>query len=164
MIYDVEKRLAAVHNELRALKVHSGLVYSQLLLPENSPVQSYSGKVSLSGSGTGPVGRIRFRFSRSDGVLDPPLVDFASEVEISPTYQQYAEDNGFTFYANDLSYLTPLETDVYIGELGDGFVDFYVDFDRYLQTAFFSLNSLDVKVTVQAMANVKGTLSVEKVI
>ena len=164
MIYDVEKRLAAVHNELKAQKVYSGLVYSQLLLPENNPVQSYSGTASLSGSGTDPIARLRFRFIRDDGLLDPPLVAFAVDTSISPTYQQFAESYGFTFEANDLSYFSIFETSSYIAELGDGYVDFYVDFDSFLRGMFFSLNNLSVSVTVQATANVKGTLTVERLI
>lgn len=164
MIYDVEKRLAAVHNELKAQKVYSGLTYSQLLLPQNNPVESYSGTASLSDSGDGPVARLRFRFTRSDGVDEPPLVDFAATTTLSPTYKEFAESYGFSFTANDLSYLDLIGVFAYIGELGDGFVDFYVDFDSYLRSAFFSLNSIEISARVQAMANVKGTLVVERVI
>lgn len=164
MIYDVEKRITAIHNELKAQKVYSGLTYSQLLLPENNPTQSYSGTASLSGSGDDPVARLRFRFTRADGIIDPPMVDFAMQVGLNPTYQQFAEDYGFVFNVNDLSYLTYTEAEGYIAELGDGYVDFYVDFDRFLSTQFFSLNTIGISATVQAIANVKGTLTVERLI
>ena len=164
MIYDVEKRLAAVHNELKAQKVYSGITYSQLLLPENNPVESYSGSISLSGGGTGPLARLRFRFTRLDGSLDTPLVDFASRVSISPTYKEFAEANSFVFSKGDLSYTTILGVNTYIGELGDGYTDFYVDFEQDLAFYYFSLSNLSVSVQVQAMANIKGTLIVTRTI
>lgn len=164
MIYDVENRLAKLHNELKAQKVYSGITYSQLLLPENTPSKSYSGTADLSGSGTDPVARLRFRFTRTDGINEPPLVDFTLQVSISPTYKSFAESYGFVFNANDLSYFTYTNVDGYINEIGDGYVDFYVDFNSYLRSMFFSLSSLSFSVTVQAIANVMGTLVVEKLI
>ena len=127
-------------------------------------MQSYSGTASLSGSGTDPVARLRFRFSRDDGIMEPPLVTFTTDATLNPSYKEFAEDNGFVFNANDLSYLTSIDVNAYIAELGDGYVDFYVDFDSYLRTEFFSLNSIGISATVRAIANVKGNLVVERLI
>ena len=163
MIPDVQLRLVKARNELKAQKVYSGLAYSQLLLPENTPQLSYSGTASLSGSGI--VARLRFRFTRTDGLVDAPMINFTTSTTLSPTYKQFAEANGFTFsVANDLSYIDTLNANGYIGELGDGYVDLYVDFDDYIRKDFFSLNSIAFSAEVQAIANVAGNLTVERLI
>ena len=164
MIGDVEQRLVRTRNELKAQKVYSGLTYSQLLLPENTPQLSYSGTASLSGSGTTPIARLRFRFTRSDGLIKQPMINFAYNASVSPTYKSFAEANGFVFDADDLDYIDITEINGYIKELGDGYTDFYVDFGSYFRKMFFSLNSLDFSVRVQAITNVKGTLNIERLI
>lgn len=161
---NISNRLVKSRNELRAQKVYSGLVYSNLLLPENTPSISYSETVSLSGSGTTPVARLRFRFTRTDGLIDTPMINFTVTTNLSPTYKQFAESNGFTFVANDLSYLTTLKGIGYIAELGDGYVDYYVDFSSDIRGDFFSLNTITISASVQAISNVVGTLSVERLI
>lgn len=160
----VQQRMVALRNELKAQKVYSGLSYSQLLLPENTPQESYTGTASLSGSGSDPVARIRFRFTRTDGSVDPPLVSFTLDANLNPTYQQFAEANGFSFTANDLSYLTTTDIVGYIAQLGDGFVDYYVDYDSGIRSDFFSLDSIGISATVQAIANVEGSLVVGRLI
>lgn len=163
MISDVQLRLVKARNELKAQKVYSGLAYSQLLLPENTPQLSYSGTASLSGSGV--VARVRFRFTRTDGLSDTPMINFTTSTTLSPTYRQFAEANGFTFStAYDLSYIDTLYANGYIGHLGDGYVDWYVDFDELIRRDFFSLNSIAFSVQVQAIANVAGNLVVERLI
>ena len=162
MVLDVQNKVTRLRNEIKAQKVFSGLTYSQLLLPENTPSLSYSETVSLSGSG--PVARIRFRFTRTDGLIDPPFINFAYTGSISPTYKSFAESNGFSFSAHDLSYIDRNNISGYIATVGDGYVDFYVEFNSYLRRMFFSRNSLDIAVTCQAIANVAGTLSVEKIV
>ena len=159
---DAQQKIVELRNELKAQKVFSGLTYSQLLLPANTPQQSYNDTVSLSGSGL--VARIRFRFTRSDGLVDAPMINFAYTASISPTYKSFAESYGFSFSADDLSYIETSRTSGYIYDLGDGYVDFVVDFNSSLRTIFFSLNSLSISVTCQAIANVQGTLSVERII
>lgn len=162
MVLDVQNRVTKLSNEVRAQKVYSGLTYSQLLLPENNPTQSYSGTASLSGSG--PVARIRFRFTRTDGLTAPPMINFAYTASISPTYKAFAESYGFSFSADDLTYIDTTNVGGYIADLGDGYVDYYVEFNAYLRNMFFSRDSLSISVTCQAIANVEGTLSVERLI
>lgn len=164
MIGDIQTRMAKANNELKALKVYSGLSYSSLLLPENIPEQSYSGTASLGGSSDDMVARLRFRFTRTDGLIDPPLINFTIDASITPDYQTYAEDYGFVFSSGNLSYSTDFLITGYIYELGDGYVDYYVDYDGDLSTYYPYLNSIDFSVRVQALANVRGTLSVERLI
>ena len=162
MVMDVQNKVTQLRNEVKAQKVFSGLTYSQLLLPENTPTQSYSATVSLSGSG--PVARIRFKFTRTDGINEPPLINFAYSASISPTYRAFAESYGFSFSANDLSYIDRSAISGYIGELGDGYVDFLVEFDSSLRSMFFSRSDLGIAITCQAIANIRGNLTAERVI
>lgn len=162
MVMDVQNKVTQLRNEVKAQKVFSGLTYSQLLLPENTPTQSYSGTASLSGSG--PVAKIRFRFTRTDGINEPPMINFAYSASISPTYRAFAESYGFSFSANDLSYIDRRQVSGYIASLGDEYVDYYVEFSEYLRDIFFSRSDLGISVTCQAIANVKGTLVVERIV
>lgn len=162
MVLDVQNKVTKLRNEVRSQKVFSGLTYSQLLLPENTPTVTFSDTVSLSGSG--PVAKIRFRFTRTDGLLSTPFINFAYSGSISPTYKSFAESYGFSFSANDLSYIDRARMSGYISDLGDGYVDYCVEFSSYLRDIFFSRNSLNISVTCQAIANVQGTLSVERIV
>lgn len=161
---DTQQKIVELRNELQAQKVYSGLAYSSLLLPENTPTRTFTDTVSLSGSGSGPIARIRFRFIRTDGLLDPPLINFAYSASYSPTYKQFAESNGFSFSANDLDYITLLDISGYIAELGDGYVDYYVEYSRSIKNRLFSLNSISISVEVQAIVAVNGRLEVERLI
>lgn len=163
MVGDVQQRIVKLHNELKAQKVFSGLAYSQLLLPENTPTLSYSGTASLSGSGYDPVAKIRFRFTRSDGLLDVPAVNFAYDCVTSPTYAEFVRGKGFTLSGDDLGYYDQWDISGYVDEVGDGYVDFMVELQSTVRDAFFSLNSIDFSITCQAIANVYGTLTVERV-
>lgn len=163
MISDVQLRLVKARNELKAQKVYSGLAYSQLLLPENTPQQSYSGTASLSGSGK-PLARLRFRFRRTDGLIDPPMINFAFTANYSPEYDDFVRSKGFTISGDDLGYFNWREVDGYIAELGDAYVDFYVDFSSSIRDDLFSVNSISFSVNCQAISNVNGTLEVERLV
>ena len=161
---NAQSRLVSIRNELKAQKSYSGIAYSRLLMPENTPSQTYSGSIGLSGSGNGPLARVRFRFTRTDGLTDPPLVNFAFTASISPTYAEFTRSAGFDFTGNDLDYINSRQISGYIGATGDSTVDFYVDYSRGLSSMFFSINSLGTFINCQAIANVKGTLIEERII
>lgn len=163
MIYDVEKRIVKLRNEIKAQKVGSGLTYSQLLMPSNTPQLSYTGTATWNNSTESPIARVRFRFIRTDGLNDPPLINFTHNSTISPTYKEYAIANGFTFTPTiDMSYFDSSNIEGYIGGVGDGYIDFYVDYGLHFRNMFFSLNSLQISTTCQAIANVYGYLTVER--
>ena len=164
MIADTQQRIAKVRNEVKAQKVKSGLAYSQLLMPENTPSRSYTGTISLSSSGTGPIARVRFRFVRDDGLLDPPLINFAFTASISPAYKEFVESHGFSISGNDLDYFNWWMVSGYIGEIGDTYVDYYVDVKRNVKNNFFSLSTMSFTVTCEAIANVRGVLIEDRII
>lgn len=160
----VQQKIVELRNELQAQKVYSGLSYSQLLYPENTPSLSYTGTASLSGSGETPVARIRFRFTRTDGINETPLVNFAYDASYSPSYKQFAEDNGWTFTGQDFSFFERDDISGYISGSGDNYVDFFVDYNYTIRSALFSLSSIGISISCQAIVAVNGTLSVERII
>lgn len=165
MITGAEKQIATLRNEIMSQKVASGLAFSSLLLPENTPTASYEGTASVSGIDQfTPVARLRFRFTRSDGLIDPPLINFAFSTNFEPSYKSFVESKGFTISGPDLGYFDWLYVSGYIAELGDSYIDFYVDFEGVIRDYYFSVGSISFQVTCQAISNVKGGLVVERLI
>lgn len=164
MLQNTQQRIVALKNELKSQKTASGLAFSQLLMPENTPTQSYSGTASTSGGAGNPVARVRFRFERTDGLIEPPMINFAYDATFSPDYKQFASGYGWTFSGAEDAFLPQDWVAGYIAELGDGYVDFYVDFTSDIRTDFFSLQNISLSTTCQAITNVKGILWVERII
>lgn len=160
----VQQKIVGLRNELKAQKVFSGLAYSQLLYPENTPSQTYTSTANLSGSGETPVARVRFRFTRTDGINETPLVNFAFNASYSPSYKQFAESYGWSFTGNNFDFFEKEDIYGYISGSGDNYVDFYVDYNYTIREALFSLSSIGISVTCQAIVAVNGILSVERVI
>jgi hypothetical protein len=164
MINNLQQRIVTLRNEIQSQKTFSGLTYSRLLLPENAPTQTYSGRASLTGSGSTPVAEVRFRFTRTDGLTDTPAINFAFSSTISPTYVDFVRSKGFTISGNELAFFDQWTTAGFTREVGDGFVDFIVAIQPDTREAFFSLDYLDFSITCQAITNVYGTLTVERII
>lgn len=164
MIGDVQQKIVKLRNELQAQKVSAGVSYSQLLMPENTPTLDYSGSASWTSSTTGLIARIRYRFTRTDGLMDPPFINFAYNADYSPTYKEFAIANGFSFSQGNVSYFDYRDIEAYIYAVGDGYVDFYIDWKNSIKNALFSLNSVTITASCQAISNVYGTLSVERLI
>ena len=160
----VQQKIVELRNELKAQKVFSGLAYSQLLYPENTPSQTYTSSANLSGSGETPVARIRFRFTRTDGINETPLVNFAYDASYSPSYKQFAESYGWSFTGNNFDFFEKEDISGYISGTGDNYVDFFIDFNYTIRDALFSLSSIGISATCQAIVAVNGILSVERII
>lgn len=163
MITDVERRIVKLRNELKAQKVSAGITYSQLLMPSNTPELEYTGTANWNSSTTFPIARVRFRFIRTDGLTDPPLVNFTHNSTYSPTYKKFAQDNGFVISPDiDMSFFDNENIEGYIGAVGDGYVDFYVDYGTAIRNQLFSLSSIQIATTCQVISNVQGYLTVER--
>lgn len=160
----VQQKIVELRNELQSQKVYSGLAYSQLLYPENTPSQTYTSTASLSGSGQTPVARIRFRFIRTDNINETPMVNFAYNASYTPSYKKFAENNGWSFSGQNFDSFERYDISGYISGVGDNYVDFFVDFNYTIRSALFSLNSISISVTCQAIVAVNGTLEVERII
>lgn len=160
----VQQKIVELRNELKAQKVFSGLAYSQLLYPENTPSQTYTSTANLSGSGETPVARVRFRFTRTDGINETPLVNFAYDASYSPSYKQFAESYGWSFTGNNFDFFEKEDISGYISGTGDNYVDFFIDFNYTIRDALFSLSSIGISTTCQAIVAVNGILSVERII
>ena len=160
---DAQRRLVAIRNELKAQKVAGELAYSQLLLPENAPSVSYSGTVAELSS-TYTYARCRVRFTRSDGVNETPVVDFAYNFQFSPNYVEYMATQEVTITGDDTGDTDETCYAGYVAGAGSNYVDFYVDIPADISMTFYGFTSLNFSFTVQAIAMVSGTLTVERLI
>lgn len=163
MINDVQNRLMRIRNELKSQKTYSPLAYSSLLLPENTPELSYSGSFSTS-SGNTPLARVCFRFTRTDGILEPPMINFAFSVDFSPTYKSFLESLNVPVSGDDLGYFDWIQASGYIDSMDENYVDFYIDFSSDIAAYYYTVNSISFNVTCQAIVNAIGVLSVERII
>ena len=160
----VQARLVRIRNELKAQKVASGLAFSSLLMPENNPTATWSGSISFASTGADNIlARIRFRFARTAG-SDAPMVNFTIATELSPKYASYIATQGLTVTGDDVDYVDEQSITSYVADSGDGWVDYYVDFDTTLLNNFYTLTAINATVTVTAVAMVAGTLTTERII
>lgn len=165
MITSTEKRIVNLRNEVKALKVASELAYSQLLMPENTPSVSYSGTVtSASVPRYATLARCKVRFTRSDGSLDVPFVNFTLNFRFSPTYTQFMASWGIIVEGNDTEFSDEQVYDGYIAGSGPGYVDYYVDISTDIVLLFDPFTSIDFSFEVEAISMVSGTLTVERVV
>lgn len=163
MISDVEMRLVRARNEVKAQKVATELAYSSILWPENAATANWSGSIALE-LHDDKVARFRVRFTRTDGVSGTPYVDFAQNVTFSPTYQQYSQSIGCTVTGNDVGYVDDQNYTGYVAKAGSNYVDYYIDFVRDLISNYFSLSSINVTISAQAVAMVSGTLTITRLV
>lgn len=163
MINMLEQRIIKARNELKAQKVAMELAYSSVLWPENAATASWSGSLTLQLSGD-VVARFRVRFMRTDGSEGTPFVDFAQNVTFSPTYLEFSASQGWTVTGNDTGYVDDQNYTGYIAGSGDGYVDYYIDFQRDLMSNYFALSSVDVTISAEAVSMTKGTLTIVRLI
>lgn len=164
MIGDMEQRLIRLRNELKAQKVASELAYSSILWPANTPQQSWTGTITFPQSPQNVIARLRVRFTRTDGVSGAPFVDFAQNVTYTPTYYDYSVSQGWTVTGNDINYVDDQAYTGYIAAAGSNYVDYYVDFLRDLESNYFTLNSVQVTLNVEAISMVEGSLTITRLI
>ena len=164
MISDVEQRIVKARNELKAQKVATELAYSSVLFPENTPRATWSGTINFPAQTNDVIARFRVRFMRSDGGDGAPFVDFAQNVSFSPTYLEFSASQGWTVTGNDVNYVDDQNYTGYVAGAGDDYVDYYIDFLRDLQANYFTLSSVNVGITVEAISMVKGNLTITRLI
>lgn len=163
MIKDLQSRIIACNNELKAQKVAQELAYSSILWPDNTPTEIWTGSVALQLSGS-IVARFLVRFRRTDGVSGAPFVDFAQIVKFTPTYKAYTQSLGWTVTGNDLSYVDDQNYTGYFVGTGADYVDYYIDFTRDLIANYYTLNSINIEIEVQAIAMVQGNLTITRLV
>lgn len=165
MNHDVEKRIVALRNEVKAQKVARELAYSQLLMPENTPSISYSGTATVQGQERfDTLARCRVRFTRTDGKQGAPFVNFPFSFAFSPTYREFEQSVGNTVTGDDVDFVDEQCYVGYVAGAGPNYVDFYIDVTTEVVLNWTPFTSIDFSFTVEAISNVPGTLSVERIL
>lgn len=159
------KRLLAIEDELRAQKSAGPFNGGALNVPSMSPEQTWSGFVSNSNNQV--TARWVATFTRSDGIDEPPMVDFAWDFSLGKTYYQDMVDDP-AGYATSVSGRDKRAIDEskfidYPQEVGPNFVKWSVDINPD-QWWYYSASGTTVNLTVQAISTVIGTLALVRVI
>ena len=165
MITDTEQRIVNIRNEIQAQKTAQELAYSQLLMPENTPSATYSGTITSGAEERyDTMARVRARFTRSDGVDEPPFVNFPFSLTFIPSYKDFVAQWGEQVTGDDVDFADEQCYIGYVAGTGSNYVDFYIDIPTEIVMTFAPFTSLDFTVTVEAVANVAGTLSMTRLL
>lgn len=150
-----------IDNELKALKGSTPLNAGALAFPEQTPTQSYTASINTS-SQDYVVARLAATFTRTDGQLTTPLVDFAYDLTVSPTYVQYMATQGVTITGNDPNAMVDFFIRGYEAATTENSVTFYIDALNAI--APYAGSSATLTVTVAALSTVEGNLTIERLI
>lgn len=157
----VESRLVKIENELKALKQTTPVSVGALQFPESAPLQTYTGSIDTS-SQNYVIARIEATFTRSDGLQITPMVDFAFDIGVSPTYQQYMQSINVTITGNDPNVMTEFYVVAYEASTGFDSVTYYIDVLNAI--APYAGATAILTTTVQAVSTVAGTLTLTRTI
>lgn len=157
----VQTLIRRIKDELQALKVATPLNLGQLKFPDQAPTASYSGSIDTSGQDY-VIARIVATFTRSDGATTTPLVDFAFNYTISPTYQEFMASQGITITGNDPNVQSEFFIRGYENSTTDNSVTFNIDILN--AAAGFVGQSATLGVTVEAISTVQGNLTIRRTI
>ena len=156
-----ETELKQIQNELQALKASMPLNFGQLTHPSSAPSVSYSGEINTASSDL-IICRLELTFARTDGETDPPLVDFAFSMGVSPTYAQYLASLGVSFSANDGTDYEDFYINGYVANAGNGSVVFDIDIKNAVAPWGSSPKTLTINAS--AYSTVPGTLTLRRTI
>lgn len=157
----VESRLAGLENELKALKQYAPVSIGALQYPDQTPTESYSGNFDTGGVDL-VVARLAATFTRSDGSQTTPLVDFAFETSITPTYQDYMRDRGVEITGLDPNEAGEFFVHCYEAGTTDDSVTVFIDVLNAI--APYAGATATLSATVQAISPVNGNLTLVRVI
>lgn len=157
----VQTLVRKIKNELNALKVATPLNLGQLIFTDQTPSASYTGSFNTQSSSY-VAARFAATFTRTDGVLLPPLVDFAYNYSVNPTYTEYMAGNGITITGNDPNVAAEFYVRGYEYSASGSSVIFYIDILNAI--APYSGASASVSVNVSALSTVEGTLTLTRLI
>lgn len=158
---NTEARLIAMENELRALKQTAPMAIGMLQYPDTNPTASYSGTVDTTGAGT-VLARIEATFTRSDGLQITPMVDFAFDFSVSPTYTENRLTIGLQVTGDDPNCNVEGYIAQYEAKTTQDSVTFNVDVLDVI--APYTSGTATIDLQVQAISPVAGTLTLMRTI
>ena len=156
-----EAYIMRLESELKALKQTTPISLGALKFPDSTPTSSYSGSVNTA-SQDYVIARIEAKFTRSDGEQIAPMVDFAFDVSVSPTYTQYMATQGITITGNDPNAMTEFYVRGYEQASGPDYVIFNIDVLNAI--APYAGATATIAVDVQALSPIVGTLTLTRTI
>ena len=157
----VQTLIKRIDNELKALKTATPLNFGALNFPDQTPQETYTGSINTS-SQDYVVARIAATFTRSDSEPTTPLVDFAFDMSVSPTYVEYMATQGVTITGNDPNAMHDFFIRGYEAETTNNSVTFYIDIINAI--APYAGATATLTVTVEAISPVEGTLTLTRII
>lgn len=161
---NVQARIVAIRNELAAQKQASKLAYGQLTSTNLTPTAHWQGDVDTN-TPLEPWGRVaefRARFTRTDGVSSPPIVDFAYSASASPTAIEILRQQGHTITADDIEALYEGGMSGWVSNIGENYVDFAVSLESSSLVAR-NTGTVGVSIDVVAISPIRGELTIERV-
>lgn len=162
---NVQFRLNKIRNEQRAQKVASTLNYGNLILPSSTPSASYSGTVTNTvDTATGVNARWIATFTRSDGIVKTPQVDFPWDYTLDRGYYDDQLASGWVTSATgrDKRAIDELPFKEGMYELGSNYVKWRIDIAG--SWFYVATNGTGVHLTAQAVSMVPGTLTLVRVV
>lgn len=158
---NTEIRLSQLEREIQALKSYSAPVLGQLRYPDTAPTASYHGQIDTSLQQL-IIARLEATFTRGDGNTESPLVDFAFNMHVSPTFADYMASIGITVTGNDTTAYEDFYINGYITSVGPGSITFAIEVKNAIAPWGTATKNLDVDV--QAISTVAGTLTLTRTI
>lgn len=164
----VEHRLVQIRNEMYAQKAYSKLNYGALSNAINTPTANWSGWVNNNESVIDSVAAsFIVRFTRTDGVKIPPLVDFAydfvqSKYAVQDMLDTPTEQGRIS--AIEIVDRYALDEFYYSGKIiesGENYVNFRIDISSLFH--IISQNGANISITVEAISPVEGVITIERV-
>lgn len=162
---NVTKQLLAIENEQRAQKVVSTLNYGQLVKPQNTPTQTWSGTVTNAfDTNAGVNARWIATFTRTDGVNLAPYVVFPYEYILGRgMYEDYLAAGMISAVSGrDKKAVDEYNFFDELLEIGPNYVKWKIEIDN--QYYYYATDGTSVNLTVQAISMVPGTLTLTRVI
>ena len=157
----VESRITSLENELKALKQTAPVSMGALRFPASAPTATYTGSIDTS-SQNYVVARIEATFTRSDGLQVAPLVDFAFDISVSPTYQEYMASINVVISGDDPNVQEEFYVTSYEASTGNDSVTYNIDVLNAI--APYAGSAATITTTVQAISTVEGTLTLTRTI
>lgn len=161
MIQSVERLIAIIRNELRALKASSPLSIGALKFPEQTPTDTYNGTVDTTTQNY-VAARIAATFTRTDGETSTPLVDFAFDYALNPNYVGAMVTQNVTITGSDPNAPSEIYIRGYVASTTATSVTYYIDILNAV--VGLALSNVALSLNVQAISTVNGALGLERLI
>lgn len=158
---DTSRRLLAIQDEQRAQKASTVLNYGQLNMPDSIPQATWYGYVAATSADL--AASWVAKFTRSDGVGQPPYVEFPWTFNLE---QWFYDDPAFVGPGKSVTGRDKRAVDEHkfndgAYEIGTNFTSWRIDIDSRRWPYSSGTN---VTITIQAISMVPGTLTLTRVV